>query len=559
MAALVSLGFAASTGWLTPRHSPTVEGIARALLALIAIVLGYTSLRVVMRLKTQRSHQPPEYRADINWIAQLQEEIAQPRLDHEPGALIAFIDLITNPAKYRSRVAETVDLDGRSINKRVSVEFVLPSNVLGSKSLYLPILQPVVGDLVDNFRLTQGSDSSVTNLSYLETVELAAIGLRTLLLYATGKAYQEWTSTRSAELVLLELIARRQPSKIKSVKATLKKTFKLLEGNVSGQARELISTYLISLSAGYPIVAVVPQDLVVANRVLLRYERTVIPTSRTAGWEGKLRQGLGVRPSQVTVPVDLALTAGSYHLRINGPTEKYVVEQILRCTRCRLRLSTNPVALGAAACKHTALHDKSEDSHFHLRGRFGQSFTHLYMRGFANQRGKGNRYEILVRFNETPPGSRASAAVTSLAALTFIWVIGHLLSNHETVSNSDLPALLLALPAIAASWFGLASNNEALVGSSLHARLSLIFTGILSIASVVVYLFQSAAMTDSEDFAHSRFHLTLAGVNDIPWDVLLILAFLGLLYISWHLLARVRNYMGLISKSDPLTDNHSVL
>ncbi len=259
------------------------------------------------------------------------------------------------------------------------------------------------------------------------------------------------------------------------------------------------------------------------------------------------------------MPVDLALTAGSYHLRINGPTEKYVVEQILRCTRCRMRLSANPAASGGAACKHTPHHDKSEDSHFHLRGRFGQSFTHLYMRGFANQGHKGNRYEILVRFNETPPGSRASAAVTSLAALTFIWVIGHLLSNHETVSNSDLPALLLALPAIAASWFGLASNNEALVGSSLHARLSLIFTGILSIASVVVYLFQSAATSGSEDFAHSRFHLTLAGVNDIPWDVLLMLAFIGLLYISWHLLARVRNYMGLISKSDPLTDNHSVL
>jgi hypothetical protein len=413
-----------------------------------------------------------------------------------------------------------------------------------------------MGDLVDNFRLTDRSSSSVTNLSYLETVELAAIGLRMLLLYATGKPYQEWTSTRAAELILLELIARRRPSDAKSAKSSIKKGLKLLEGKLSGGARDLIRAYLRSLSAGYPIVAVIPQDLVVSNRVLLRYELTVIPASRSAGWEGKLRLGIGVRPSQVTVPVDLAMTAGSYHLRVNGPPEKYVVEQILRCANCRQRLD-DPQTRHIAQCAHAP--GESKKTHFHLRGRFGQSFTHLYMRGFADSGHRTSRYEILVRFNETPPGSRASAAVTALAGLIFIWVIGHLASRNEAVSNSDLPAILLALPAIAASWVGLSSSGDALVGSSLHARLSLILSGVLSVASVVVYLLQNTAASASDKGLTPPSHMTLAGVTDPRWITLLVLAFFGLIYISWHLLARIRNYMGLISRADPLTAHHSMV
>jgi hypothetical protein len=53
--------------------------------------------------------------------------------------------------------------------------------------------------------------------------------------------------------------------------------------------------------------------------------------------------------------------------------------------------------------------------------------------------------------------------------------------------------------------------------------------------------------------------MTLAGVRDPRWITLMALAFLGFIYIAWHLLARIRNYMGLISRVDPLTAHHSVV
>lgn len=559
MAGLVALSFAATTGWLTHHHAAATETAARGICLFLAVASCVVALWILMGFKSATAPPEPIYQPDIEWLSRLQEEITNPRYEYRTGALITFIELITNPAEYRSRVAESIDLEGRGINQRVSVEFVIPPDDLDNQYFYLPVLQPVKGDLVDNFRLIDSSGNSLTNLSYLETVELAAIGLRALLIAATGKQQSQWKGTRAAELILLDLIARRGPSDAKWAKSTLKSGLRRLEGRPSRDAKDLIRAYLGALSNAYPIVAVVPKDLVVMNRVLLRYEQTVMPSSQSVGWNGRWRIWLGVRPSRITIPVDLAKTAGSYHLRISGPAEKYVVEQILRCGDCGARIHRAGQRYDTAACEHARGNGDPGDSHFHLRGRFGQNFTHLYMRGYATQAFRGTKFEILVRFNETPPGSRAAAAVTSLTALIFIWVIGHLTSNDEIVSNSDLPAVLLALPAVAASWFGLAAGSEALVGSSLHARISLISSGFLSVASVVVYLLQTAGLTASDKHLAKATHMTFAGVDNVAWIVLLVTAFLSFLYISWHLLARIRNYMGLIGRRDPLTQNHSIV
>lgn len=303
------------------------------------VVSGFMALLVLMRLNPSQTLPEPIYQPDIDWLARLQEEISAPSFEYQPGALIAFIELITSPAEYRSRVAETIDLEGRGIHKRVSVEFVLPDSDLDNEYFYLPVLRPVKGDLVDNFRLIDGPGGSLTNMSYLETVQLAAIGLRALLIIATGTQYSQWaTRTRTAELILLELIARRGPSPARSIRTSIKRGLKLLEGRPNRDAKDLIRAYLSSLTTSYPIVAVVPKNLVVMNRVLLRYEQIVMPSSQSVGLSGKLRIGIGVHPSQVILPLDLAMTAGSYHLRINGPAEKYVAEQVLRCADCRQRV-----------------------------------------------------------------------------------------------------------------------------------------------------------------------------------------------------------------------------
>ena len=236
-----------------------------------------------------------------------------------------------------------------------------------------------------------------------------------------------------------------------------------------------------------------------------------------------------------------------------------MVDKTFRCGKCHQSAFATRRGLSPVSCKHKIRADGGKDSYFYMRGLFGQNFTHLCLRGFAGRRRRSARYEILVTFSERPPGSSASATITALAALIFIWVIGHLLSNRETTS-SDLPAILLTIPAIAASWFGLASDGKTLVGTSLHARLSLILSGCLSVASVVVYLLQSETFGSSSPArTHLHAHMTLAGVSDLEWVVLLILAFVNFLFIVRHFTTRVVRYMRLISRPDPLSSNHSVV
>src|ERR1700760_3673862 len=173
---LACVALAAITGWLTPSYSQQFEGVSRGLLLAAALILIYFALRISIRPAPAIRQKSNKNRPDLDWLAQLQDQINKSRPQPAPTALIAFIDLITNPAEHRSRVAETIDLDGHSIKKRVSVEFVLPSNLPNAEYLYIPVLQPASRDLLDRFRLTDGSGASITNLSYLETVELAAIG-----------------------------------------------------------------------------------------------------------------------------------------------------------------------------------------------------------------------------------------------------------------------------------------------------------------------------------------------------------------------------------------------
>ena len=103
-------------------------------------------------------------------------------------------------------------MDGRLIPQRVSVEFVIPGSGTDSSVLYLPISLPRKGELVDNFDLTDEAGSTITNLSYDETTRLVAVGLRTMLLSFTRRAYADWQSTRLAEFVLLGLITERGPA-----------------------------------------------------------------------------------------------------------------------------------------------------------------------------------------------------------------------------------------------------------------------------------------------------------------------------------------------------------
>ncbi|MFE9691536.1 hypothetical protein [Micromonospora sp. NPDC005806] len=516
-------------GWLAD-HGNLLEAVARIVALLPAIVLGaWIFHRLRERLINDNGKSDAPAQPDVDWLQDLQRSAIDRLEQHDRKAIALFVQLIIDPARGRSRLTEVIDLDHRAVTQQVTITFSLPPTEDGGKAFYIPVLQPLKGELVDNFHLRSAAGDSLPTMSYEESVRLASAGLRLLLtqIFAGPEGSADlWAlddSVRAAELALLHLIAVRGPVNARAVEQKAEVVLKKINFP-EDQSRERVRKYVAALSVSYPIIAVVPAAEAVSGRILIKYERTFIPSSLSRGRRGLLRLSLGLNPDQVAVPVELALTADSYHLRINAPSNKYVLKQHLQCRHC-LRLATREwrgaIPTKGSACAHevddTVAEEKipfHPDHHFRVRRKRGQSWVHVYMRGYGKEAPKLRDLQLLARFKEVPPGARGRAVVTALATTMLIAVAGNLINRPAGAQVGGLPALMLALPAVAASWFGLSSEREALVGGSLLARISLIVSGCVSVLGVLLYL----ATPPSHGSGHIWHDWTFVGITDWRWQ-----------------------------------------
>lgn len=566
---VVCFVLAASSGIVAPLNANSdrlVQYVFRTALIGIAVFASWILYHIDWRKLIVNAYNVPDppFNPDERSLAELQRSVSITSHGIDTKGLLAFIELLINPARYRIRVAETIDLTERRILQQVSVELALPSTVLSAKHLYLPVLMPLKGELLDNFRLCEAGGTSLPNLSYEETTRLAAVGL-TYLLAADREADHETIAVD--EIVLLGPVARRGTINPDDAAKEIDERLKALKSKVSDDTLERLRAYLTILSLAYPVVVVVPTTAAIAGRLLIKYERSIIPVAERQGPEGKLRLALGLRPHQVAVPVDLAFTAASYHLRINGPPDKFVIRQYLRCRHCGQLVRRNwqgrtPTSQPPTnKCKHSDKVDAlaTRNSHFRLRQRRGQSYVHLYMRGYANRNDRLRDFEFLARFKEVPPGSLGGAVATALVTTLLICVTGYLCTHNNGTTYSDLPALILALPVAAASWLGISEDTGKLVGSSLLGRVSLIASGLLSMCAIIIYLILAPKYAEINSRKHIGLYMDdIAGWRDFSvlgtynwlWIGLMGVSFLCLAYVSFRFAVRLTYYNYLRRKPD---------
>ena len=581
------------------RHGNLYEGLARLACGLVAVYLGWKvfgRLRSRLGASTDRGPRKPPPQPSTNLIMRLQTSAA-PDLDtvYHKEAVLAFVKLIIDPVSYRSRVAESSTLEERVVTQHVSVEFSLPPIPATPPAVYVPLLMPLKGQLLDNFRLTDASGTSLPDLSFEDTTRLAAAGLHLLLtsaletgtdpgampgasaIAATARDAAKMSSLYGLGINLLNQIARRGAVAQSEAAQFIDDALDTTTLSLTKAGKSLIREYALALSVAYPVVAVVPAGSIVGGVLLLKYERAVIPASLHEKGRGMLRVALGIKPFQIAVPLQLGATAASYHLRLNGPANKYVRGQYFRCSVCKADVQRNwvPVEIreaenreaenrdgekagGKRQCSHRTEENESsvsqllgEGTHYRVRARYGQSFVHLYLRGF----GRGDRpqfrdLELFAQFKEVPPGSRGVAVVTALVATVFVGIIGHLVSQGRAPQNSDVPALMLALPAAAASWFGFSTDGGSLVGSSLLARLSQLLTAAVSFTGIAMYF--------TAHRQHLPWGLSLLGVSSGVWALMFFVSGMNFLYILYRFTLKLRHYGDLVHKKDDAADRPKV-
>lgn len=544
------------------------EGFVRVGALLGALVVGvwlFSRSRNQALAESSTGQRPPSEmapeRLELPKLVALQTEAAS-LVEDARHTVALFADMVADPERYRTRVSETIDVEGRIVRQTVSTEFRLRGIEKVDPHLYIPVLQPSKGELIDHFHIRDGSDTFLVDLTYAETIRLAAAGLRLLVLQAAeheGRPPSVLSDdVRAGELALLDLIARRGPMDETRTEQLLTEAVEGLRAHLTNDvARERMRRYVLKMSMSYPIVAVLPSESLVDGRALLRYSRTVVPVSHRPGWRGTLRLGLGLRPYQVALPVTLAFTTGSYHMRVNGPPGTYLYGRYLRCRHCRFLVtskwgpSTEPPD---GDCRHKdGAAPQLADRHYRVQRRRGQNFVHVYMRGYANRSAKLSDVELIARFKETPPGSRARAAMTALVATLIIGVIGYRLSTNDIPSGSDLPTLILAIPVVASTWFGL-EQGDSFVGQSLLGRISLAVTTVISLAAVAVYYVDPAERMGVTGVWSG---MNLLGVVDPFWAALCIASAVNMIYVSYRFVLRLSFYVSLLRKPDALGAGYS--
>lgn len=443
-----------------------------------------------------------------------------------------FALVLAEPAAVRQRVVEDYEPNHRTLRQTVSITSRIPSAFLNSKTadakqaVYFPVLLAEKGELQDEFDVYLDGNVPAVVLAYREYLGFASAVLHGLLLAAyslkVGDTLPE--AARQAELHAIEdMMSRRlkngTPPDYRGAQA-------VEDLDVKNQAvRNFAAKVVRKLTTHYAIVALVGSHH--AGRFLVKYSRTLIPdaklsepgTERRLTFSGWMRQMFGAKPVEIDVELDNASTCQSYHLRVAGPDGLYLASQ-------------ETVAMGTI--EQRTAQDAPTPPHLRFRRRLGQAHAHFYARYFP-EKIAGERPRVRFKYYETPPGSTFRAAVNAAACFALVWLAGamSMLSGGSADGKSDLPAILLAFPAAAASWIGFEAPAGRLFEGTLSARFCLLATAILSLASSGLYIthyirggkFSSIPLPNGMSFLW---------VNDLGWSILLLLALLNVVFIGYR-------------------------
>ena len=541
---------------------------------LIAGIVVYSAYVGVLNRRHLRDarRSPPEqrggYEGEVSLRGLFEEQRAALDADNL-AAIPALVQMIVDPARFRIRTMESISLQDRVIEQHITMEFLLsPELDTGAsasgaaREMYIPLLVVRKPALIENLVITAGSGEVLSVLSHEETLKLMSVALHFLVVTCTagpapqgsrpaGEPVTLPVQVWQAEALLLKLIHQMGGVADEDIDRDISVAFQMLGLRQAGQTPERatwLHEFVRTLSRAYPVIVAMPRSD--ARRTVLSYQRTLIPSLDIAGLRGRLRMALGLRPLRVGVDTALAHNSKAYHLRIEGPTSQYLMEQTLTCQVCHGPLARTGVEVPACFTdgQHRQWHKDgfptaADRPHFELRGKRGQSRAYLYMRGFAKA---PQNLMLSASFGEKPPGTLASATITAAVSCLLIGVIGHAESVNADY-GSDIPPLLLALPAVAASWFGFNTDSEAILRSSLAARSSLLLGGITSVLAACLFLItKRGGQGPAKLMPPTAFSMHVPGW----WFLLFSIATVNTLCVFAQLLVRSWSYRRLLLRKE---------
>lgn len=477
---------------------------------------------------------------------------------YKPEVLVLFSRMLKESSEYITRAIEDVDVEEGCLRLKVVMEFALNDEAVakvrdaGESIVPLPLIKLAKGATLDNLDMTDCEGRHVSALLQDETYGLLAYVVDDLFrkAYING-ASQPAVSGASVppsrvlssieEGVLRSLIQIvNNPEKISD--EDLDSAFRLFNAQGPGAPQpvdENAAKQLRGLCEFFAknYVIVVETELPRGSRLSMKYSRTVPLYEQSAALDTRSRVRLGLSPRSFAVRLTLPFEAPSYHFSLAGVAGSFVGSQQLveeGMDNKRKLIEPGRFRLGKM---QPFMSSKCESAlpytHFHTRG------LHLF---------PAIKMWTLVEFDEVPPGALGGALAVSAASAILVWFFALVQPGLHGAGAipSDLPALLLTVPAFVATWIG--NSVDRVQRSSIATYIGLGVATFVSLASALLYI----ANTGGKTFFTIHKYAFLGGlvrVNnvDITWYALALIASVMSAYLAETLRERASCYMRLLA------------
>ncbi|OYN76230.1 hypothetical protein CG716_23090 [Mycolicibacterium sphagni] len=279
-----------------------------------------------------------------------------------------------------------------------------------------------------------------------------------------------------------------------------------------------------------------PELILSINSLRKLIDEFDIPNARENRWRWfgrKTRAIFGFSSTQLVIPVARARSCLTYRLSFSAPQGTYIQETAAYSPSAQKWLPNDLDSHGLYA----AFVGWSEPD--------GRNECSLACRSFD-----ATGLEDLVfyaRVSERPPGTGGKAILVAFAAALVVWLCGALPLKQGV--NVDVIALTLALPGVAAVWFGISGDIQPGSFRSIPALVSMGMSGIISVLSIIIYMGSASGHADGSPRipattwpADDTFFM----VNGVVWSALLLLALSNLACIGASFFVSVHRYRSIV-------------
>lgn len=518
--------------------------------------------------------------------SEIADEYAAIMQSYDADTIALFSKILGNLPHYLTHIDEYIEILEDTPQLRVTKRQTYQIDKNSPPVFLAPLALVKKGILFDNFIVTDASGNEVSTLPYNRLRGLLAITLEILIKTAIRNDMGDRAVEEQRELVskvLRDLVVavcgpgpfdrltERHPHIAMRIKSALDSISEL---PISNEWKRGLRDFCEQYVDYYIIVAEVLRTDTRENYLGLTYSHRIPFENINGSRGGQWRERFGLKPSEIDIPLNPnAFQVDTYHQEIAAEPGQYIFDHRLERLKSQANVTQDDLPRTAGFEPYVRLYHNEARPNAHLYIRRQVSPQSPSTKQPSSPGAKTSQTETIkqeeilpgplksvVRLREIPPGSLGAVTIIALASAMIIsfFAITHMgldidpytpnpeAEQIKAILNSDIPALLIALPAFVGVLIGSWLDLSRLRRASLTTYLALAATMFLSLTSALYFVFDANRKLPTS--------VTITAIGDMTirtdwiWLALMIVSITHFLFLYRRLIDESHHYAECIKK-----------